>query len=589
MSRFLYLKEGELPEAPTVAQLHRYISPVFINDKCLDVLDLFLNDPTLYALPVIDADHVPITLIERHFFVELFSRRYIREVHGKKSIAQLMESIPMMDGSPIIVDAATSVDDVANIIIDNGMQHMVRGFIVTDKQRYCGIANGHDLLNEITQRKQSELYYLAHYDSLTGLPNRMLFTDRLNQACREASRKGRLVGLMFVDLDRFKQVNDSLGHGVGDLLLRAVAERLQQCARDCDTVARLGGDEFAVLMDGVSGIHDVDSVAQRIVDCMQQSFALNEHQVFITASIGVALYPKDDTDIGNLLAKADAAMYDSKSNGRNGYRNYVPGLSMYSFDHMSLETGLRSALDNHELLLFYQPQINLITNQVVGAEALIRWQHPVRGLLSPAQFIQIAEDSGLIVSIGSWVIREACRQLSAWKAEGLPCLRMSINVSALQFRQESFCDVLKNILDETQVDPGHIELELTESIVMHHAANVLDTLIEIKNTGVLLAIDDFGTGYSSLSYLRRFPIDRLKIDQSFIREIQNMPVNESIVRAIAALAKSLSLGIVAEGTETEAELAILKACACDEAQGYHFLPPVSAADFIAWVSKHNRQ
>jgi diguanylate cyclase (GGDEF)-like protein len=586
MTKFLYPSDSGKPESPSVVKVRQYITPVAMNTSCLTVLELFFEDSKLYALPVTNSKGVPVALVERQAFVEFFGRPFTRELHGKKTILQFISSKMIMNQRPIIVDVSTSTDDVARIIIDRGMQHMVSGFIVTEDGYYAGVANGHSLLNEITQHKQAELYYLAHYDQLTGVPNRMLFSDRLTQACREAARKGAQVGLMFVDLDRFKQVNDSLGHSVGDHLLCGVVQRLQSSARDCDTVARLGGDEFAILLDGLKDPIDADVIARRIIDSLQRPFTIMGHQLFITASLGIAIHSKDDDNIGSLLTKADAAMYEAKRNGRNDYRVYEPGFSMYSFERMSLETDLRNAIDNDEFVLFYQPQVNLVTGQVIGVEALIRWEHPKRGLLSPAHFIQLAEDSGLIVPIGNWVLRNACRQIKAWGDDGLPPMRMAVNVSAIQFHQVDFCGIVKAIIHEIGVDPSLIELELTESIVMHHSTLVLGTLEELKKVGVMLAIDDFGTGFSSLSYLRRFPIDCLKIDQSFIRDIELMPVNEAIVRAIIALAQSLSLDVVAEGIETEAELTVLKMCHCTEAQGYHYLRPLPADDFVAWLADY---
>jgi diguanylate cyclase (GGDEF)-like protein len=555
----------------------------------MEVLDVFFQKPDLYALPVTDGNNTPVALIERRLFVEFFGKPYTREVHGKKTILDFINRGSLRElQQPIIVDVSTSLDDVAAIIIGKGIQHMVTGVVVTSEGSYAGIANGHDLLDAITQRKQAELYYLAHYDQLTKLPNRMLFLDRLTQACLETTRKQTRIGLMFIDLDRFKQINDSLGHSVGDALLCAMARRLQGCAREVDTVARLGGDEFAYLMDGLDSSNDVHIVAQRIVEAMQAPFMIMGHELFVTASIGIAICPDDGVDITQLLAKADAAMYDAKKSGRNGYRQYVPGLAMYSSERMIIEMDLRNAIDNDELRLFYQPQINLDSGQVIGVEALIRWRHPTRGFLSPAQFIEIAEQSGLIIPIGGWVLRAACRQIKEWLDAGLPPLRMAVNVSALQFHQKDFVSLVKRAIEEHQIDPRLLELELTESIVMHNADAVLDTLKKLKGIGVLLVIDDFGTGFSSLSYLRRFPIDQLKIDQSFVRAIEKTPVNESIVRAIIALGQSLSLKIVAEGTETEAELAILRACQCDEAQGYFFLRPSPADDFVVWLSSHQK-
>lgn len=584
MKLLRYMNAGTRPECPTVAQVLRYVSPVRTQDNCLEVLAAFFRDGGLYALPVVDAADAPAALIERRRFVEYFGKAFTHELYGRKSLSQFMQMVPgVVDEHPLVVAAATSIDDVAGIIIDKGMQHMVSGFIVSDAGRYAGVANGHDLLNDITQRKQAELYYLAHYDQLTGLPNRMLFADRLEQACREAARSNELVALMFVDLDRFKQVNDSLGHSAGDQLLREVAARLRASARDCDSVARLGGDEFAVLADGLSLPSDAEHVARRIVEAMQAPFQLTGQELFVTASVGIALFPNDDEDVGGLLAKADAAMFEKKRNGRNGFHHYKPGMHLNALDRLSLETDLRGAIDNREFELHYQPQVSLASGRPIGAEALVRWRHPKRGMISPGQFIEIAEESGLIVRLGEWVLREACRQLREWLDAGLPPLRMSVNVSAIQFREEHFCRTVKSIIEEAGVPPALVELELTESIVMHHAASVLGTLERLKQVGVRLAIDDFGTGFSSLNYLRRFPIDRLKIDQSFIRGIEHTPVNESIVRAIAALAQSLSLEIIAEGTETEAELAVLRACRCDEAQGYHFLRPSLAPVFVEWL------
>ena len=589
MSQRLYLATDGKQESPTIAQVYRTVPAIQATAPCMEVLDAFFQQPDLYALPVIDGNNAPIALIERRLFVEFFGKPYTREVHGKKTILDFIKRGTLRElQQPIMVDVATSLDDVAAIIIDKGMQHMVSGVVVTCEGGYAGIANGHDLLDAITQRKQAELYYLAHYDQLTRLPNRMLFIDRLTQACLETTRKKTRIGLMFIDLDRFKQINDSLGHSVGDALLCAVARRLQGCAREIDTIARLGGDEFAYLMDGLDDASDANIVAQRIVEAMQAPFMIMGHELFITASIGIAICPDDGADMAQLLARADAAMYDTKKNGRNGYRQYVPGLAMYSSEHMVIEMELRNAIDNDELRLFYQPQINLDSGQVIGVEALIRWRHPARGFLSPAQFIEIAEQSGLIIPIGGWVLREACRQIRKWIDAGLPPLRMAVNVSALQFHQEDFVSLVQRAIEEHQIDPRLIELELTESIVMHNADAVLDTLKKLKEIGVLLVIDDFGTGFSSLSYLRRFPIDQLKIDQSFVRAIEKTPVNESIVRAIIALGQSLSLKIVAEGTETEAELAILKACQCNEAQGYYFLRPSPADDFVAWLIAHQQ-
>ncbi|WP_413438798.1 EAL domain-containing protein [Sulfuriferula sp. GW1] len=586
MDRYPNIVASELPDSPSVRRLLRYVSPVATTTICMDIVSRFLDEESLYALPVVDSANKAITLLDRHIFLEFFSRPYVREVYGNKTIVHFLNTKQMtyQSKTPIMVDAASSIDDVAQIIIDAGMQHMVSGFIVTQNQQYAGIANGHDLLQDITHRKQDELYYLAHYDQLTKIPNRMLFNDRLTQACREAVRKDTLVGLLFIDVDRFKQINDSMGHRFGDLLLVALAERLQSCSRDCDTVGRLGGDEFAILMDTPQDAGSISMLSKRVVDSMREPFQVMGKELYVTVSVGTSIFPSDDAEIDGLFAKADTAMYEAKTKGRNGFQEYIPGLSIYSPDRMSLESDLRAALRNNEFVLHYQPQICLATNQMVGVEALIRWRHPKHGLLSPVHFIPTAEENGLIVEIGRWVLREACRQCRQWIDAHHATLRVSINISALEFRQADFVEQVRAILNETGIAPSHIELELTESIVMHNVGAVLAILNELKRMGIFLAIDDFGTGFSSLNYLRRFPIDRLKIDQSFVQGIDHIPANESIVRAITSLAHNLSMEVLAEGAESDAELAILMACQCNEAQGYWFAKPMPAYEVMPWVA-----
>ncbi len=574
----------DIHSVPSVRQLHQMVAPVTGATRCSDILKRFIEQADLTAIPVVDEAQEAHALIERHGFIEYFSRPYSIELFGKKTLAQVKDTVPAVNLKPIIVDARTSIDDVAAIIIDAGMQHMVSGFIVSEGGKYLGVAKGHDLLHHITERKQAELYYLAHYDQLTRIPNRMLLNDRLHMACREADRNGRLVGLMFVDLDRFKQFNDTMGHRFGDLLLLAVAERLTSCIRGNDTVARLGGDEFAVLLQQIDHAGDAEVSAHRIIESFREPFRVLERTVFVTASLGIVIYPRDERQSANLLAKADAAMYEAKQSGRNVFRAYAPGLSMHSLEHLSLEADLRQAIARDELVLHYQPQVSVATGAVAGVEALVRWQHPLRGLLSPGVFIGIAEDSGLIIEVGNWVLREACRQQRRWSRCTVPPLRMAVNISAVQFRRDNFTAMVSGILSETGVDPACIELELTENIAMHHADDVLNKLLELKEIGVKLAIDDFGTGFSSLSYLQRFPFDRLKIDQSFVRNMENIPANKSIVQAIVALARSLSLEVVAEGVETAAECLQTSACACDEMQGYFHARPMPADELVRWLT-----
>lgn len=568
-----------------VADLMRIAPALTRRTCCQDVHETFLADAGLIALPVLDQDESPWAIIDRHPFLEFFSRRYRRELFGHRSVDVFLAEHPEINPSrvPLTVEAAASLDDAAQVLMEAQPQQMTSALIVTQDQRYLGIASSHELLNEITRRKQEELYFLAHYDGLTGVPNRMLFTDRLEQACREALRSGREVALLFVDVDRFKQVNDSMGHAFGDALLREIARRLLTCARESDTVARLGGDEFALLLDGVRGREDAEALAQRIGEAMRAPVRILERELRVSLSIGIALYPRDDQDVGALMCKADAAMYEVKTSGRNGYRHYEPGASTYNSERSSLEAELKQALAHGEFVLCYQPQVDLAADMPAGAEALIRWNHPQRGLLTPGSFIEIAEESGLIIPIGDWVLAEACRQHAEWRRQGLPPLRLGINISALQFRQPDFVIRVKRILAETSIDPAYLEFELTESMVMQKASRVQEMLAELKQAGVRLALDDFGTGFSSLGYLTRFPIDRLKIDQSFVHGVDALPANASILRAITALAGSLSLQVVAEGVETEAELAVVRACGCHESQGYLHGRPMSPDRLAEWL------
>ena len=580
----MFINDDHLQAPPTVLSLVRNMSPISVETSCDEILQRFLVDPGIYALPVVDAEYRPVALVDRRRFIEFFTKPFSREIFGRIGVFEFLQSKHYPIVEPIIVDDSCSVEDVARIIIGAGMEHMVTGFLVAHERKYLGVANGHDLLNLITQRKQAELYYLAHYDSLTGIPNRMLLGDRLSQACLDAERKGHLVALLFIDVDRFKQINDSLGHAFGDSVLQAVVSRLKQSARKSDTVARIGGDEFLLLMEDTSP-GDADLVARRMVDSMRAPVELMGHSLVVTVSVGIAIYPTDDGDISRLLAKADAAMYAAKASGRNGFCAYTADGANFNPTTLSLENELRRGIERDELRLLFQPQVDLQSEEISGVEALVRWEHPSRGLLAPIEFITLAEESGLIVQLGEWVLREACCRLAEWCAQGKRPLRMSINISAVQFRQNDFLAILESALQDSGVDPCLIELELTESVLMHNFDDVLNTLWQIKALGISLAIDDFGTGYSSLNYLRRFPIDRLKIDQSFVRDIEHTPANESITRAIIALANSLSLDIVAEGIEKIEEKELLERLGCPQGQGYYFSRPVAGERILASLAE----
>lgn len=588
LGRYEFIQNDRLNETPTIREIARPALAAFTHTPCIEVLERLLADASLYAIPVINEANRPQLLIDRATYVEFFTKPYTREIFGRRPVSELVSASEYQSHRPIVVDADASIEDVAQIIIDAGMHHMVTGVIVTHDNSYLGVANGHDLLNLITRRKQSELFYLAHYDHLTGAPNRMLVVDRLQRACIEAERHNRLVALLFIDVDRFKIINDSLGHSFGDAVLRILTARLKSSARAEDTVGRLGGDEFVVLMENLDDAAQAEIVARRMIEAMQIPMEILGHSLIISVSIGIAIYPIDDADSGRLLGKADAAMYEAKTLGRNNFRAYQGQLS-YDPIAISLESELRRAIDRDELTLYFQPQVKIATHDICGVEALVRWRHPERGMISPAEFIPVAEACGLITRLGEWVMRAACRQLNEWNAQGFNNIRMSINVSAIQFHDPDFMQTLKSTLTETGVDPNYIELELTESVLMKNIDSLLEILKEIRALGVSLAIDDFGTGFSSLNYLRMFPINRLKIDQSFVRDIEHTPANASITRAIIALASSLSLDIVAEGIESDSEKSILQNLGCDEGQGYLFAKPLPAVDISNWLQTYYRK
>jgi diguanylate cyclase (GGDEF)-like protein/PAS domain S-box-containing protein len=433
-------------------------------------------------------------------------------------------------------------------------------------------------VEDITERHlyQARIEQQANYDTLTGLANRSLLNDRLEQAILTAASYGARLAVVFIDLDRFKYINDSLGHDVGDRLLQGMAERFKSCVREFDTVARLGGDEFVLLLNGQSGPDSVATMLERVLESVVQPWRHGARDFELTCSVGVALYPDDGNDAAVLLKHADSAMYRAKEQGRNNFQFFTDDLNLLMKERFELENNLRRALERGEFELHYQPRVDLATNRVVACEALIRWRLTGGESISPARFIPVAEETGLIGPIGEWVLRTACAQNKRWQEAGLPPCVVSVNVSPRQFHRDDFIDTLKHVLRDTGLDPAYLELELTENMVMHDGEQMIETLCAIKQLGVHIAVDDFGTGYSSLSYLKRFPVDRLKIDGSFVRDIAADTDDAAIVRTIIALGHNLGLKVLAEGVETEAQLAFLKSNGCDEMQGYHFSKPVSA-------------
>ena len=424
-----------------------------------------------------------------------------------------------------------------------------------------------------------KMSYLAQHDSLTDLPNRVLLNDRLTEAIALSSRHERKLAVLFLDLDRFKHINDSLGHIVGDRLLQSVGRRLFTCVRSSDTVSRQGGDEFVVLLWEVKHAQDAAVAAEKILQALREPHLIDQHELHITGSIGIVTYPDDGTDAETLMKKADFAMYHAKETGRDSYQFFKSEMNVQAIERQSLEGSLRHAIERQELLLYYQPKINLATGGMTGVEALIRWHHPQRGLVPPGQFIAIAEECGLIVPIGRWVLSEACRQARAWQAAGLPPMCVAINISSVELRAPGFASGVRAILRETGLEPRYLELELTETFLMQDSRSTAEVLKELKEIGVLLALDDFGTGYSSLSYLKRFPIDAVKIDQSFVRDLTTDPDDAGIVTAVIAMGRSLHMRVVAEGVETREQLEILQEHGCPQGQGYYFSRPVPAVEF----------
>jgi diguanylate cyclase (GGDEF)-like protein/PAS domain S-box-containing protein len=430
------------------------------------------------------------------------------------------------------------------------------------------------------QRSQAlQVVYSAEHDLLTNLPNRRLLNDRITQAIARARRHGHQIAVLVLDLDGFKHINDSLGHPIGDQLLQSVAPRLVECVGEGDTVSRQGGDEFVVLLSDVEPPDFATKIAKRMLEAVGEPHLIEGHELHITASIGISVYPGDGTNVETLLKNADTALYQAKENGRESFQFFKADMNVRAVERQSLEAGLRRALKQDEFQLYYQPKIDLKTGMIAGAEALIRWNHAERGMVPPGSFIPLAEESGIILSISAWVMREACRQNRAWSDQGCPKISVAVNVSGMEFRREGFLDGLFRTLDETGMDPTLLEIELTEGVLMDRADASVEILETLRQRGIKVALDDFGTGYSSLSYLRKFPLDALKIDYSFIHGVGSPGPDTTILTAVISLARSLNLRVVAEGVETFEELAFLHSQKCDEVQGYYFSRPVPAAEF----------
>jgi diguanylate cyclase (GGDEF)-like protein len=443
------------------------------------------------------------------------------------------------------------------------------------------------IFSDITHRKETEqqLEFLAYHDPLTRLPNRLLLRDRFDKSAATSLRNKTTTALLFLDLDQFKNVNDTLGHEIGDQLLLGVAERLGDCVRDTDTISRLGGDEFVILLNDMQNIGMIAAIAQKVLENLATPFDIDGHILGTSFSIGIALYPDDGTDFDTLLKLADAAMYYAKDCGRNTYRFYTEQMNIRALERMQLQNNLHQALQQHEFVLHYQPQFELASGRMSGVEALIRWNSPELGLVPPAKFIPAAEDCGLIMPLGEWVLHEACRQNQRWQDEGYEPFVIAVNLSALQFRRGSIVETIAEVLEVSRLSPEWLELELTESILIQNVEHVLELIRNLKKLGVGLSIDDFGTGYSSLAYLKRFAVDKLKVDQSFVRNMTIDSDDAAIVHSVIQLGHSLKLRIIAEGVETHEQAEYLQQEGCDQVQGYLYSHAIPAEEMTGFMNK----
>ena len=508
------------------------------------------------------------------------ARRPLAEVFR---IIDGLTRLPAPDPMEMAIALNRTVALTANCVLlgRDGSESPIEDSAAPIHNRAGGVIGAVIVFHDVSAARAMSLrmVYSAQHDFVTDLPNRILLNDRTTQSISLARRNHRSVAVLFLDLDHFKYINDSLGHAIGDQLLQCVSKRLQTSVRGSDTVSRQGGDEFVILLSEITHPEHAATIAKKILLSLNVPCSIEGHDLHIDGSIGISIYPADGEDAETLIKNADTAMYHAKERGRNNFQFFTAEMNLKSVHRQSTESDLRRAIERNEFLLHYQPKVNLVTGEITGVEALIRWQRPDRGLVPPAQFVPIAEDCGLILSIGRWVLREACRQAREWQSAGLPFKRISVNVSAAEFRDKGFVQGVATVLAETGLDADHLDLELTEGVLMADAESTGATLRALKAIGIHLAVDDFGTGYSSLSYLRQFPIDVLKIDQSFVRQITADPDDSTIVSAIIDMGKNLKQRVIAEGIETREQLAFLQSRHCSEGQGYLFSRPLPASEF----------
>lgn len=536
------------------------------------------SSDTSFVISAGDSIAAAIDLLSQETFDVILLDLSLPDSHGLETLHQMHAHSSEL---PIIVLTGLDDDELAL----SAMRHGAQDYLLKGKFDF-------HLLNRAIrytiERKhaETEIKRLAYYDTLTELPNRLLLVDRLRQAIVLAERDKSSVALLFLDLDHFKRINDTLGHAYGDRLLKIAADRILSCLRSTDTVARLGGDEFVVVLQMVADPENVVRVAGKILETLKLPVNFEDHEIYTSTSIGIALYPNDGMSVDELLKNADLAMYQAKESGRNNYQFFSHDMNEKAIHRQRIETNLRHAIAHHEFFLEYQPQLDIRTRAIIGFEALVRWNHPEIGIIPPNDFIHIAEETGLILPLGDWILHTACQQAKIWLDQGNQWLRIAVNISARQFNQENFVSKVVEILRQTELPAENLELELTESVIMAHADRNVMALKELKSIGIRLAIDDFGTGYSSLSYLKHFPIDRLKIDRSFVQDIITDSDDAAIAKAIIVMAHSLKLNVVAEGVEQQDQLDFLHSHNCDELQGFLLSRPLSVTAVTDFLAKH---
>lgn len=580
------------PNSPLSETAGRPVRVLLIEDDPADAVllqELLLQDPS-QNFDVTSADSLQSGLDHLHrgesdvILLDLF----LPDSEGLATFSKIYTQAQPL-AVPIIILSGLDNESLTTEAVQKGAQdYLVKGQF-TAKQLVRTIRHAMErqkVFNELEKARSLE-HRLAYYDPLTALPNRRLFYDRLHQAITQAKRDRQSLAMLFMDLDGFKRINDSMGHSTGDLLLQEAARRLKSCIREGDTLARLGGDEFIVIVNAVSKLYDAVKVAKKIIKTMAKPFVLNGYEFVVTTSIGISLYPSDGQDSEALLKNADIAMYRAKASGKNNYQFYNLSMESTASQCLAMEAQLRKAIERGEFVVYYQPQVDVATGKIVAVEALSRWQHPTRGLLPPSQFIPLAEETGLIVLIDEWMMRTACSQNKTWQQEGLEPVRVTVNLSAKEFRARSLPQTILKVLEATGLEPQYLGLELTENNIIQDLDYTSNTLKKLKDMNIQLLIDDFGIGYSSLSYLRRLPISALKIDQSFVRHIDTDENDAAIFSAIMAMAHTMRLQVIAEGVATTEQCAFLRAQHCDVVQGFFFSQPLPASKFTELL-KHGK-